>query len=44
MSKNESKSVNNTKKQAYGRYTILADVAKKATEAAKKTNLKITIE
>lgn len=44
MSQNKNKSVDNVKKQAYGTYTILADVAKKATEAAKKANLKITIE
>jgi hypothetical protein len=44
MSKAKNKNVDSTKKQACGRYTILADVAKKVTEAAKKTKLKITIE
>lgn len=44
MNKSEVKKVYNVKKQTYGRYTFLSDVAKKATETAKKVNLKITIE
>lgn len=38
------RNVNNAKKQTCGRHTFLSDVAKKATEAAKKKNIKITIE
>ena len=38
------KNVDSIKKQVCGRYTILVDVAKKVTEAAKMTKLKITIE
>ena len=44
VSKDENKIADNVKKQTYSRYTILADVAKKATKTAKKANLKITIE
>ena len=44
MSNDKNKNVNNAKKQACGRHTFLADVSKEATEAAKKKNIKITIE
>lgn len=44
MSNDKNKNVNNAKKQVCGRHTFLADVSKKATEAAKKKNIKITIE
>lgn len=44
MRKIKNESVNNAKKQACGRHTFLADVAKKATEIAKRKNIKITVE
>lgn len=44
VSKDENKNADNAKKQAYGRHTILIDIAKKAEENIKNAKIKMTIE
>lgn len=44
VSKDENKNADNTKKHAYGRHTILIDIAKKAEENTKNAKIKMTIE
>lgn len=44
VSKDENKNADNAKKQAYGRHTILIDIAKKAEENTKNAKIKMIIE